>query len=123
MSGVATVAKPRIPRNFKLLEEYDAGNNGTYKNISYGLVDPTDTFMTKWTGLIIHNNGKTTTVEIETGMNYPDDPPKITLIDTDSSKVQALFINKNLPKEFEAIKSWNPDKTIAYILETIHRRA
>ena len=43
-----------MPRNFKLLEELEASEKGHGEMaISYGLVDPTDIFLTEWNGGIL----------------------------------------------------------------------
>ena len=43
-----------IPRNFKLLEELEASEKGHGEMaISYGLVDPSDIFLTEWNGGIL----------------------------------------------------------------------
>ena len=43
-----------VPRNFKLLEELEASEKGHGEMaISYGLVDPTDIFLTEWNGGIL----------------------------------------------------------------------
>ena len=47
-----------IPRNFKLLEELEGSEKGHGDMaISYGLVDPGDTFLREWNGGILGPTG------------------------------------------------------------------
>ena len=47
-----------VPRNFKLLDELEHSEKGqTDMNISYGLVDSSDTFLTEWNGGILGPHG------------------------------------------------------------------
>ncbi len=43
-----------VPRNFRLLEELEAGEHGLgSESVSYGLADPDDLSMTSWNGTIL----------------------------------------------------------------------
>ena len=47
-----------VPRNFKLLEELEGSEKGHGDmSISYGLVDPGDTFLKEWNGGILGPHG------------------------------------------------------------------
>ena len=70
-----------VPRNFKLLAELEKSEKGDLDmNVSYGLVDQGDIFMTDWNGTIIGphgtlHEGRLHELRIHCGENYPDTPP------------------------------------------------
>eukprot|EP00310_Coccolithus_braarudii_P016731 CAMPEP_0183348996 /NCGR_PEP_ID=MMETSP0164_2-20130417/13320_1 /TAXON_ID=221442 /ORGANISM="Coccolithus pelagicus ssp braarudi, Strain PLY182g" /LENGTH=146 /DNA_ID=CAMNT_0025520663 /DNA_START=91 /DNA_END=531 /DNA_ORIENTATION=- len=77
------------PRNFKLLEEYDAAIGKAGKSmvkgkhqgmITYGLADDEDMYLSHWKGMIIGIQGKQTgeflyEFSITVPKSYPESPP------------------------------------------------
>lgn len=78
--------KYEIPRNFRLLEEYDEMVKGKYRGISCGLKKEDDSTLTYWTGIIIKGN-ETTILDITCGEDYPNKPPDIKIISSDNKKI------------------------------------
>ena len=72
-----------VPRNFKLLEELEATEKGAGDaTLSFGLVDPSDTFLTNWNASILGPqstpfDNRFYELKIECCPKYPDVPPKV----------------------------------------------
>eukprot|EP00591_Stephanopyxis_turris_P002797 CAMPEP_0195524950 /NCGR_PEP_ID=MMETSP0794_2-20130614/25082_1 /TAXON_ID=515487 /ORGANISM="Stephanopyxis turris, Strain CCMP 815" /LENGTH=146 /DNA_ID=CAMNT_0040655285 /DNA_START=17 /DNA_END=457 /DNA_ORIENTATION=+ len=114
-----------VPRNFKLLEELEASEKGTGDMaISFGLVDPGDTFLTNWNGGILgppgaQHDGRFYELRMHCQDKYPAVPPEVRFVSrinmTCVDQKTGLIIHSKLP----ATKNWNRNMGLEEILTSI----
>eukprot|EP00474_Spongospora_subterranea_P001966 CRZ02424.1 hypothetical protein [Spongospora subterranea] len=112
-----------VPRNFKLLEELEAGEKGISSGkhagwVSYGL-DGDDILLTNWNATIIGpqstNLGERIySLKVVAGPRYPKEPPQIRFI----TKINMVFVDSmgNVMPQFPALSAWKPSMSIVDIL-------
>ena len=105
-----------IPRNFKLLDEYEEMQSGKYSHISCGLMRDDDVTLTKWKGISISNNGDISSFTIICGEGYPHIPPIVTLIETKNDKIRSYFIHGKLGHKRGPLAKWNSRMGMSDIL-------
>eukprot|EP01094_Clydonella_sp_ATCC50884_P025298 TRINITY_DN659_c0_g1_i1.p2 TRINITY_DN659_c0_g1~~TRINITY_DN659_c0_g1_i1.p2 ORF type:complete len:140 (+),score=56.03 TRINITY_DN659_c0_g1_i1:120-539(+) len=112
-----------VPRNFRLLEELEAGEkdqtgDGT---VSYGLSDGDDMSMSSWIGTIIGpagtaHEGRIYNLKIHCGENYPNQPPQVSF----TSRINMSCVDQSsgdiITRKFPKLGNWNSSTTIANIL-------
>jgi len=106
-----------VPRNFKLLEELERSEKGLGEMaISYGLVDPGDTFMSEWNGGILALNGQFYELRIFCPDGYPAVPPKVRFV----SRININCVNQTdgevIHAKLPATKNWNRNSSIEQVL-------
>lgn len=116
-----------VPRNFRLLQQLEAGEKGTgtNQNVSVGLRDTDDIFMHYWNGTIVgpvntNFELRILSLEIYCDENYPKVPPHIRFI----SKVNLPCVNPNgevNPQKFHLFKNWERRTTMEMCLAELRR--
>eukprot|EP01138_Halocafeteria_seosinensis_P009552 gb/GECG01009762.1/.p1 GENE.gb/GECG01009762.1/~~gb/GECG01009762.1/.p1 ORF type:complete len:136 (+),score=21.74 gb/GECG01009762.1/:1-408(+) len=112
------------PRNFKLLDELEAAEKGQGSgDISLGLEDPGDTFLTAWNASIMvapANSGEVRmwSLRIVAGDEYPQKPPEIQFrskINLDCVDNRGRVNKSKVPY----LKDWQPTNTLYGSLEAL----
>lgn len=115
-----------VPRNFRLLEELEAGEKGLgiNQNVSVGLRDTDDIYFHYWNGTIVGPPGTTfeyriLSSEIFCDENYPKKPPHIRFI----SKVNLPCVDSDgtVNTKFSVFKNWDPKTTMEMCLAQLRR--
>lgn len=117
-----------VPRNFRLLEELEVGEKAKDlpANISFGLEDTSDLTLSTWRGAIwgmpgTRFDGRSVSVRIFCGDNYPNERPKVTFI----SRVNLPFVQGDGSinvSQFPLLRDWRPATTILAILSEINQQ-
>jgi ubiquitin-conjugating enzyme E2 variant len=110
-----------ILRRFRLIEEYEKAKEGEDAYISYGLIDPDDRSLSKWSASIVGPQGtpfdRFYTLEITTGPNYPAEPPLVQFI----TKINLPYVDQKTgvvdSKKFDGFKNWKEDITLGFLLK------
>jgi len=137
-SGSGNVAKAKVPRSFKLLDEYDAAIGKGHKSyisgkhsglIQYGLdediTDEKTDLLSRWKGILIGIQGKQTgqfmyQFQMEVPANYPDSPPKMRFLEPQIGAMPCVDKNGNV--DIKLIKPkfvWNSECDLAHLLMAI----
>lgn len=96
-----------VPRNFKLLEELEAGEKAGFSDVSVGLADPEDISLSEWSGTILGPQGCTLDnrlleLHVFCGQNYPAEPPAVRFV----SKVSLSGVNGDGTYQPAKIAGW-----------------
>ena len=113
-----------IPRNFKLLEELEHVEKGHGDmNVSYGLADQDDIFLTEWNGSILGppgtvHEGRLYELNIVCSENYPNEPPSVRFV----SRVNLPCVNQSngyVDSGLSVFRRWNRHGSIEQVLLAI----
>jgi len=117
MQKTATGETVIVPRNFKLLEELERSEKGLGEmSISYGLVDPGDTFMTEWNGGILAYDGRFFELKITCSSEYPAAPPKVRFVSRINMTCVDQTTGEVIQSKLAVMRSWNRNSTIEQVL-------
>ncbi|GMH67983.1 hypothetical protein TrVE_jg6037 [Triparma verrucosa] len=118
-----------VPRNFKLLDELESSEkaSGNDMTLSYGLVDPEDTFLTNWQANIIGPqntpfDNRFYSILVTCTDEYPSQPPLIKFV----TKINLPCVNqrdgKIIENKLPATKNWNRQMGIYDVLVGIKQQ-
>ena len=116
-----------VPRNFRLLEELEAGEKGQGSSmVSVGLRDSEDIMLSYWNGTIIGPPGtafenRILSLEIYCDENYPNVPPQMKFL----SKVNLPMVNQSNgnidSSKFSLFRSWSSRVTMEGCLSELRK--
>mmetsp|Transcript_12933 Transcript_12933/g.16889 ORF Transcript_12933/g.16889 Transcript_12933/m.16889 type:complete len:148 (-) Transcript_12933:1368-1811(-) len=111
-----------VPRNFKLLEELEASEKGTGEmSISFGLTDPSDTFLSHWNGGILgpygtEHDGRFYELKIHCTEKYPNVPPDVRFVSRINMPCVDQKSGKVIHTRLPATRNWNRSMGIEEVL-------
>lgn len=112
-----------VPRNFRLLQELEAGQKGhSDGTISWGLHKEDDSTLTDWNATVLGPpqtpfDGRLYCLHVHCGKKYPDEPPLVRFI----HRINSPFVSCSGQVNYGILQNWKRSYGIQNVLTEIRK--